>query len=73
VATKTPITVPETDKVMGSILCSWCITYEQEVARIMENLMAMNERVWNVERVINAPAYIAAFKAIYPLAARIMQ
>ena len=73
VATKTPITVPETDKVMGSILCSWCITYEQEVARIMENLMAMNERVWNTAQVKTAPEYITAFKTVYPLAARIMQ
>ena len=73
VATKTPITVPETTKVMGSILCSWCITYEQEVARIMENLIAMNERVWNTERVTSDSEYIATFKTIYPLAARIMQ
>ena len=73
VATKTPITVPETDKVMGSILCSWCITYEQEVARIMENLMAMNERIWNTARIKTAPEYITAFKKVYPLAARIMQ
>ena len=73
VATKTPITVPETTKVMGSILCSWCITYEQEVARIMENLIAMNERVWNTKRVTSDSEYIATFKTIYPLAARIMQ
>ena len=66
-------TVPETDKVMGSILCSWCITYEQEVARIMENLMAMNERVWNTARIKTAPEYITAFETVYPLAARIMQ
>ena len=73
VATKTPITVPETTKVMGSILCSWCITYEQEVSRVMENLIAMNERVWNTKRIKTDSEYIAAFKTIYPLAARIMQ
>ena len=73
VAKDNPITVPDTDKVMGSILCSWCITYEQEVARIMENLIAMNERVWNTERVKSDAEYISAFKTIYSLAARLMQ
>ena len=73
VAKDNPITVPETDKVMGSILCSWCITYEQEVARIMENLIAMNERVWNTKRIKTDSEYIAAFKNIYPIAARLMQ
>ncbi len=73
VARLNPINVPETDKVMGSILCSWESTYEQEVSRIMENLIAMNERVWNTVRIKTDSDYIDAFKTIHPLAARIMQ
>ena len=73
-ATLDPITVPPTDKVMGSILCAWEMTYEQEVSRVMENLIAMNERVWNVERVYPYDSYKWFFHTgIYGRAANIMQ
>ena len=63
VATLNPITVPATDKVLGSILCSWEMTYEQEMGRVLENLPAMSERVWNVERVLTDSGYNAAYKS----------
>ncbi|MBE6691074.1 MAG: hypothetical protein E7590_07330 [Ruminococcaceae bacterium] len=63
VATLNPITVPATDKVLGSILCSWEMTYEQEMGRVLENLLAMSERVWNVERVLTEHGYNAAYKS----------
>ncbi len=72
-ATLNPITVPATDKVRGSILCAWEMTYEQEVSRVMENLIAMNERVWNVERRYDDEKYNWFFHSgIYGRAANIM-
>ena len=62
-ATLNPITVPATDKVLGSILCSWEMTYEQEMGRVLENLLAMSERVWTVERVLTDSGYNAAYKS----------
>lgn len=62
VATLNPINVPATDKVLGSILCSWEMTYEQEMGRVLENLLAMSERVWTVERVLSDGDYNAAYK-----------
>lgn len=72
-ATLNPITVPQTEQVMGSILCSWESTYEQEVARVMENLIAMNERVWNTHRTKSDADYLSDFKPLYRLAAHMMQ
>ena len=64
VATKTPINVAPTENVLGSILCSWEMTYEQEMGRLMENLLAMSERVWNVERVLTDDGYNASYKKV---------
>ena len=64
VATKNPINVAPTENVLGSILCSWEMTYEQEMGRLMENLLAMSERVWNVERVLSDDGYNASYKKI---------
>ncbi len=68
-----PIHVPATDKVRGSILCAWEMTYEQEVGRVMENLIAMNERVWNVTRAHGNEEYHSAFFILHSRAAHIMQ
>lgn len=72
-ATEHPIDVEPTDRVLGSILCSWEMTYEQEIARVMENLMAMAERVWTVERCLSDAAYKAAFSRVYTLVATVLE
>ncbi len=72
-ATLNPITVPQTERVMGSILCSWESTYEQEAARVTENLIAMNERVWNTHRTKSDEEYLRDFKPLYRLAAHMLQ
>jgi hexosaminidase len=72
-ATGHPIHVEPTENVLGSILCSWEMTYEQEIARVMENLMAMSERVWTVERRLSDAAYKSAFAHVYALAANVLE
>ena len=63
VATLNPITVPATDRVLGAILCSWEMTYEQEMGRVLENLAAMSERVWTTARVLSDSDYNAVYKS----------
>ena len=38
----------------------------------MENLIAMNERVWNTRRIKTDAEFMSAFKPIYHLAALIL-
>ena len=72
VATKTPINVPPTENVLGSILCSWGMTYEQEMSRVLENLMAMSERIWNVERTLSDAEYKKTFGGVYDVVSRLL-
>ncbi len=72
-ATEHPINVKPTDKVLGSILCSWEMTYEQEIARVMENLMAMSERVWTVERCHSDAEYKKRFAQFYHVVSTVLE
>lgn len=72
-ATGHPIHVEPTENVLGSILCSWEMTYEQEIARVMENLMAMSERVWTVEHRLSDAAYKSAFTHMYAITANVLE
>ena len=47
-----PINVTPTEQVIGATLCLWECTFDWEISRCLNNLTAMSERVWNVERVI---------------------
>ncbi len=65
------IHVPPTEDVLGAQLSAWECTYEQEISRVVENLCALSERTWNVERLHDQPTYEARQKkvlsAIYAL------
>lgn len=45
-----PINVTPTDQVIGAMLCLWECTFEQEIGRGMNNLAALSERTWSVNR-----------------------
>lgn len=47
-----PINVEPTDQVIGATLCLWECTFDWEISRCLNNLTAMSERVWNVNKVI---------------------
>ena len=49
-AYKNPINVTPTEQLIGATLCLWESTFEWEISRCLNNLTAMSERVWNVER-----------------------
>jgi len=48
-----PITVQATDQVLGAQICSWGLTYEQDINFVMENISALSERTWSVHRECN--------------------
>jgi hypothetical protein len=52
-----PITAPATDQVLGAILCSWQQTFAMEINTVMENLAAVSERTWNVQRKVSDEEY----------------
>ncbi len=49
-ATFNPINVTPTEDVLGAQICAWGCTFEQEIGLVMENLAALSERTWNVQR-----------------------
>ena len=45
-----PIVVSPTENVLGAELCAWESTFEAEIGRTVENLLALSEKTWTVER-----------------------
>ena len=72
-ATLNPVTVRPTDQVMGATLCAWGLNYEQLMSRLLENMPAMSERVWTVERKRTFEEYKAAFKKALRITASLVQ
>ena len=68
-----PITVPETDQVIGSMLCAWEMSFEEEIGTVMSRLAAMSERVWTTRRVRSLEEFSLGFRKLYDLGARIIQ
>lgn len=68
-----PITVQETDQVLGSMMCSWEMTYEQEINFVLENLAAMSERIWTVKRVCSDEEFQAKHGKVVRTVARMIQ
>ena len=72
-ATLNPITIAPTDELIGAMMCSWEQTYEQEINKVMENLLTMSERVWNVKRVESYTDYIKKQGVLISQVSRIIQ
>lgn len=68
-----PITVQPTEQVMGATLCAWGLNYEQLMSRLLENMPAMSERVWTVERKRSFDEYNTVFKSVLKVAAALVQ
>lgn len=68
-----PINVAPTNKVLGAMLCVWEMTFEQEIAFVMENLSALSERTWTVERLCSDDAFALKQRNLLTRASRIIQ
>ncbi len=67
-----PITVAPTENVLGAMLCAWEQTYEEEIAFVMENLIAMCERTWTLQRKLSDDEYLQAFRKLKSIAAKLI-
>ena len=72
-ATLNPINIQPTDQVLGANMCSWGLKYEGLIGRLMENLAAMSERVWTVERKRDYDTYVRAYANLYRIASRLVE
>lgn len=68
-----PITVPATDKVLGSQLCSWESGFDCEIANVVEHLAAMSERVWSTKRYCDDNEFFSKYKKISVKAYNLIQ
>lgn len=71
-ASKNPIVVEPTDKVVGGSLCVWECTYEQSITPIKENLAALSERLWNRDATIDITAYMKTLNRLYTIADKLI-
>ncbi len=72
-ATEHPINVEPTEQVLGAMLCAWCTTFEMEISRMVENLIAMSERSWAVETRRTFDDYKNAYHALLPVVRNVIQ
>lgn len=68
-----PINLAPTDDVLGATMCSWNLTYEQHISRLLENFPAFAERTWMVKRVLDYEEYCKVFENILKKAAWLIQ
>ena len=54
-------------------MCVWEMNYEQEINFMIENILAMSERVWNVDRKVTDAEYFDIQLPLTGMVARIIQ
>lgn len=59
-----PINVQPTDQVLGAQICAWNQTYEMEINMVMENTMALSERLWTVKRLWDDDEFKLRYKKL---------
>lgn len=72
-ATLTPIDIPPTDKMLGSMLCAWEGNYESEITRVVECITTMSERVWNISRKFDRMEFYPGHENIMRITFRVIQ
>lgn len=68
-----PINVQPSEQVLGAQLSVWECTFEQEFGRTLENLSALSERTWTVERLHEDAAFFVRAKPTLLRIARFVQ
>lgn len=71
-ATLNPITVPPTDQLLGAMICVWEQGYDQSISYVIENLLALSERTWSVERVRTEREFMDGFAKMTFLAGKLL-
>ena len=58
---------------LGAALCCWEQSFEQEINAIMENIAAVAERTWNVQRRVSDEEYNELYQGQRKTLSRIIQ
>ena len=58
---------------LGAALCCWEQSFEQEINAVMENIAAVAERTWNVQRRVSDEEYNELYQGQRKTLARIIQ
>lgn len=72
-ATANPIKLQPTSQVLGGMMCCWEMIYEQEINRVIQNLAAVSERMWNISRVCNEKEFLATQGVVGNMAHKLIQ
>ncbi len=67
-AYKKPIVIEPTDQVIGGTLCAWENNYANDITPVKENLIALSERLWNVNAVVDPEIHIPALERLWKMA-----
>ena len=67
-----PIVVEPTDQVIGGTFCAWECNYEQDIIPVKENLVALSERLWNVNGTFDMKEMLEALDRLYTLADKVI-
>ena len=68
-----PIVVAPTDQVIGGTLCAWECTYDQDITPVKENLIALSERLWNVNGSVSTTKFKAATEKLWAMADKLLE
>jgi hypothetical protein len=68
-----PINLEPTEDVIGATMCSWGLTYEQHISRLLENFPAFAERTWTTKRLLDYDQYRKVFNEILRKGAWLVQ
>ena len=71
-ATRSPINVEPTDRVLGAQISAWECTYEEDIGRILENVSTLAERTWNLERLHTVDEFILRMNVTLHRVARLI-
>lgn len=68
-----PKNVQPTDQVIGAQICDWECTYEQSITFLVENTIALSERLWTVKRLWDDQEYYKRHKHALMLTHHLIQ
>ncbi len=63
-ATEHPIQLEPTEDVLGASLCSWGLTYEWHITRLLESFPAFAERTWTMERLLTNDEFRNTYRLV---------
>ncbi|MBR6768564.1 MAG: family 20 glycosylhydrolase [Clostridia bacterium] len=68
-----PIVVKPTEQVIGGTLCAWECTYNEDITPVKENLIALSERLWNVNGSVSTTKFNESAEKLWAMADKLLE